>query len=610
MKNTKILISSVLLAGMAALSAVPALSLAAANPQKVDVFVVFEQTPGMAEQGLVKRFGGEISYSYTLVPAIAASIPANSIQGLSRNPLVSFIEPDVEVFAFDQELDNTWGVKRIGSGTVHSSGNFGAGVKVAVIDTGIDYTHPDLAVNYKGGYDFVNKDNDPMDDNGHGTHVAGTIAAKKDGVGVVGVAPGAELYALKVLSASGSGSGSNIVAALEWAADNGMQITNNSYGSSQSSVTMETAFLNSEARGVLHVASAGNSGRCDGKGPNTVGYPARYSSVIAVAATNSSDVRPCFSSTGPEVELAAPGVAINSTKMGGGYIEYNGTSMASPHVAGAAALVISANITDKNGNGFVIDEVRQVLQSTAEDIGPEGRDTWYGFGLVSAVSAVSSLTPPTPLVSALLSTDKPKYTASVDESAILNVLVKNEFGHPISGLANTAFVLELNSTTVSDMVFTESAISGSYEAALNISTFSEGSYTLSVTVTDERNISGNSLTSFVIEPKAEEPAYPSTVSVKSISYSTEGGKNGTQHLVVTLYLEDNFGNAVSGAQVSLDLSRNSTKVASFSGTSSTAGGISFKYNNAPAGTYTSVVTSVRSSVLTWDGTTPENGFIK
>jgi len=376
-------------------------SLLAAKPQedsRVRVLIAFDKPVGAKEQAVVRAFGGEIKHSYTIVNAIAAEVPEAALFGLSRNPRVTLIEADGEVQAFDAELDNTWGVKRIGAGTVQGNGNLGTGVKVAIIDSGIDYTHPDLAGRYAGGYDFVNNDTNPMDDNGHGTHVAGSVAAIKNGVGVVGVGPEISLYGLKVLDASGSGSFSNIIAALEWAVANGIQVTNNSYGSASNPGTIvENAFKNANANGVLSIAAAGNSGNCSGKS-NSVGYPAQYASVVAVAATNKSDGRPCFSSTGPTVELAAPGVAINSTKLGGGYVEYNGTSMASPHVAGVAALVIAAGITDTNSNGLINDEVRKVLSDTAEDLGVSGRDTSFGWGLVSASAAVAAVGPsePTP----------------------------------------------------------------------------------------------------------------------------------------------------------------------------------------------------------------------
>ena len=159
------------------------------------------------------------------------------------------------------------------------------------------------------------------------------------------VAQKGELYDRKALGAGGSGSDSDVIAASQWAVTNGIQVNNNSYGSSRDpGVTVKAAFDNAYAAGVLHVAAAGNSGNPRGRGNNVI-YPARWESVIAVAATDGDDERASWSSTGPDVELAAPGVGINSTLLGGGYDEDKGTSMASPHVAGTAAWVIAAGIT-------------------------------------------------------------------------------------------------------------------------------------------------------------------------------------------------------------------------------------------------------------------------
>jgi subtilisin len=142
----------------------------AGGPERVPVLIGFRQVPGPSEQALVRSHGGKIKYSYHLVPAIAASIPQSAIDALAKNPNVTRIEPDGVLDYADAELDNSWGVERIGAGFIHDTGNKGEGVKIAIIDSGIDYTHPDLAGNYVGGYDFFNGDPDPMDDYGHGTH--------------------------------------------------------------------------------------------------------------------------------------------------------------------------------------------------------------------------------------------------------------------------------------------------------------------------------------------------------------------------------------------------------------------------------------------------------
>ncbi len=354
----------------------------------VDVLVSFNRVPGQYEHGIIERAGGSVKSQFSVVPAFSARIPRVAISGLLRNPRILAIEEDGLFWAedFETELDNTWGVKRIQAGEVHKSGNFGQGVKVAVIDTGIDYSHPELSGIYAGGYDFVNNDHDPMDDNGHGTHVAGTIASARDGNGVVGVSPEIELYALKVLGSDGSGSFSNIISAIDWALENGIQITNNSYGSSSDPGSIvKLAFDNSYEAGILHVSSAGNSGNPAGKGDN-VGYPARWESVIAVVATDQKDSRARFSSTGPSVELSAPGVSINSTWLGGLYRIASGTSMASPHVAGTAALVWSAYPEWTN------QQIRVRLRETAQYLGAINQ---YGYGLVDALKASGEIQEPT-----------------------------------------------------------------------------------------------------------------------------------------------------------------------------------------------------------------------
>jgi len=366
-------------------------SVSASPPEMVRVIIGFDRQPGLSEQHLLSGAGGSIKHTYTLVPAIAASIPHSAIQGLSRNPRVISIEPDIAVYAIDTELDNSWGVKHIGAGMVHQDGNKGTGVKIAVIDSGIDYNHPDLNDNYAGGYDFYNDDGYPMDDDGHGTHVAGTIGAEDNDSGVVGVAPEADIYALKILGADGSGSYSDVIAALEWCVDNDIQVTNNSYGSSgDPGDLVKQAFDNANAAGIINIAAAGNEGNPPGRGDNVI-YPARWDSVIAVAATDSSDKRAKWSSTGPDVELAAPGVSIVSTLPGGVYGIMSGTSMASPHAAGTAALVISSGI---NGN----DAVRQQLINTARDLGEPGLDNYYGYGLLDAAAAATLVSPNIPPV--------------------------------------------------------------------------------------------------------------------------------------------------------------------------------------------------------------------
>ena len=346
---------------------------------KSKVIISFNRVPGASEEAIVRAVGGKIKKTYRFVPAIAATLPEQAIRKLLANSRVAGIEPDGRIRAVDFELDYVWGVKRIGAGTVHASGHKGAGVNVAVIDTGIDYTHPDLDGNYVGGHDFVNQDDDPMDDHGHGTHVAGIVAAEDNGFGGVGVAPEANLYALKVMDATGSGNWSDVIAAMEWCIANGVHVINMSFVGEKSRA-VEAECQRAYGAGILLVAAAGNSGDARGWGVS-VEAPACYYSVIAVGATDQYDERPWWSSTGYLLELMAPGVAINSTYPGGGIATLSGTSMAAPHVAGTAALLLAAR-------GLNNRDLRLTLQQTADDLGRRGWDMIYGYGLVDADGAV------------------------------------------------------------------------------------------------------------------------------------------------------------------------------------------------------------------------------
>lgn len=365
------------------------------KPGKKDLLILFEDFPGAAETNFVRNLGGEVKNAFTIVPALAVRLPDVAVDRVRNRPGVAAVEVDAKVNA--HEIQNTWGVLRIGCETVHdgtyrdaASSQTGSGVRVAVVDSGIDYSHSELMWNYSGGYDFVNNDPDPLDDQGHGTHVAGTVAAARDTLGVVGVAPEVDLYGLKVLDGNGSGSYSWIISALDWCVANDIAVANFSLGSSgYPGTTVETAFANAADAGIVLVASAGNTG----SGDDTVGYPAKFSSVIAVASTTSSDTRSSFSSTGPDVELAAPGSNIYSTTVGGGYGTKSGTSMAAPHVSGLAALIVGAGLTDAGGDGRINDDVRLLLQETAEDLGNAGIDSEFGFGLVNAKAAVSAVQP-------------------------------------------------------------------------------------------------------------------------------------------------------------------------------------------------------------------------
>ncbi|MFB6234922.1 MAG: S8 family serine peptidase [Halopenitus sp.] len=308
--------------------------------------------------------------------AVAGTFSDEALAELQRNPKVRYVEVDGEMRAFAQTLP--WGVDRVDADKLHANGETGSGADVAIIDTGIDDDHPDLQANVGAGKAYVDcrgrNCNYPWsDDNDHGTHCAGIADAVNNAEGVVGVATEATLHAVKVLDKNGSGSFSDVAAGIEYTADQGWDVGSMSLGADSGSQTVKDACQYAYDKGVLLVAAAGNDGPCS----DCVGYPAAYSTVMAISSTDSDDSLSSFSSTGPEIELAAPGGDIYSTVIGG-YDTFSGTSMACPHVSGAGGHLMS--------NGYTNTEARDRLNSTAEDIGLSSNE--QGNGLLDAEAAV------------------------------------------------------------------------------------------------------------------------------------------------------------------------------------------------------------------------------
>ncbi|MFB3888025.1 MAG: S8 family serine peptidase [Candidatus Bathyarchaeia archaeon] len=370
-----VLISLILIIGISALAPTASTQ----TDQKIPVLIGFK---GDNDVAFVRSHGGDVRDSFTSIGTVVASVPVRELDALRRNPNVAYVEEDALVYALAQSTP--WGVTKIQAPVVWAGGNKGTSIKVAVLDSGIDTSHPDL--NIAGGATFVAGTSSYNDDNGHGTHCAGIVAALDNSVGVVGVAPEVSLYAVKVLDRTGSGSISNIINGMEWCINNGIQVISMSFGSSSDSASLHAECDKAYNTGIVLVAAAGNSG----PGSNTVGYPARYSSVIAVAATDSNDNVASFSSRGTQLSVAAPGVSVYSTYKGAAYATMSGTSMACPHTAGTAALILrNAPHTPA--------EVRTILQTTAVDLGTPGLDTNYGYGRINASKAAGAqLQPPTP----------------------------------------------------------------------------------------------------------------------------------------------------------------------------------------------------------------------
>jgi subtilisin len=329
-----------------------------------------------------------------VAPFIVASLDEKQFAALKKDPNVQNIESDGKCYALYTVEDQPslsaetvpWGIDRIKAPLAWDTTK-GRGVKVAVVDTGIDYTHPDISPNYKGGISFVPTETDPKDYNRHGTHVAGTIGAAMNGTGVIGVAPSAYLYAVKILSSSGEGNWSWLIAGIDWCIKNGIQVLNMSLGGASAPTALKTICNLAWDKGLVLVAAAGNDH------PSPVNFPARYDSVVAVSAVDNANSISPWSCRGAKIELCAPGVNVLSTVPGNGYSNLSGTSMASPHVVGVAALALSSHRWAP-GNLRHNVAIRRLLALTADNLGIPGRDELYGFGRVDAQEAAFSFPVP------------------------------------------------------------------------------------------------------------------------------------------------------------------------------------------------------------------------
>lgn len=321
------------------------------------------------KKDVIKESGGKVD---KIINAAKATLDQDAVKELKNDPSVAYVEEDHVAHALAQTVP--YGIPQIKADKVQAQGYKGANVKVGVLDTGIAASHSDL--NVVSGASFVSGESYNTDGNGHGTHVAGTVAALDNSIGVLGVAPNVSLYAIKVLNSSGSGTYSAIVSGIEWATANNLDVINMSLGGPSGSTALKQAVDKAYASSVVVVAAAGNSGTSGSS--STIGYPAKYDSVIAVGAVNSSNQRASFSSVGPELDVVAPGVSIYSTYPSNTYATLNGTSMASPHVAGAAALILSKSPT------LSASQVRDHLSSTATNLGDS---FYYGKGLINVEAA-------------------------------------------------------------------------------------------------------------------------------------------------------------------------------------------------------------------------------
>ncbi len=318
-----------------------------------------------------------------------------AVERLENDHRVNFAEPNYIARAAavnDPYLGYQWNLSQLGVDQAWDHGT-GAGITVAVLDTGVKRSGPDGIGDILSGYDFYSGDGDPTDRQGHGTFVAGTIAQKTDnGTGVAGVAPDASILPVKVMSDQGYGDMNAIVNGITWSTNQGAHVINMSLGSYYSSQSLQQACQYAHDNGVVIVAASGN------EYASSVSYPAAYDTVIAVGASRYDGSRAAYSNTGSGLDLLAPGGDLSKDQNGDGYADgilqetiengswtytfWEGTSMAAPHVAAAAALVMAQGVNDP-------DQVAEILTSTATDVGSYGYDTQSGYGRLDLSAAVA-----------------------------------------------------------------------------------------------------------------------------------------------------------------------------------------------------------------------------
>lgn len=401
--------------------------------------------------------------------------------------------------SWGQVYGDLWGMKQIKAEQAWDTTTGSASVVIADIDSGVDRTHPDIAANMwtntaevpgngidddgngfvddYNGWNWVANNGDPMDDNGHGTHTAGTAAAVGDnGTGVVGVSWSSKIMALKFLDSTGRGSTANAIKALQYAADNGAKVSTNSWGCACISTALDDAIAYERDRNMTTVVAAGNDTK------DALDFaPASSDGAITVAASDSNNKLASFSNFGQRIDVTAPGVDILSLKasqgtvcsttiISGQYCRLNGTSMATPHVAGLAALVLAQN------GSLSGEQVRQVLRQNALDIGDAGRDTRFGSGLINSASSVgaASVTLPTlkittPTTRQAVSTRTLDVVGSAGGAGFLNYSID---------VADSRSLTPIWQTVVSSSVPVTDGVLGT----IDTTQFSDGKYTIRLNV--------------------------------------------------------------------------------------------------------------------------------
>jgi len=610
-----------------------------AGPVHGQYIVVFEDDvtdPRGLANALARQNGFALRHTFGVaLRGFAARMPAPIAETLALDPDVAYVEQDL--YAQTQLHGNnfqtlTEGVNRIdadlnATADIDDTDDDRVNVDIAIIDTGIDLAHPDLNVFREKS--FIRRVKSGDDDNGHGTHVAGTAAAVDNGIGVVGVAPGARLWALKVLNRNGSGSFADVIRAIDYVTANAaeIEVVNMSLSGTGQLNSLRAAIQASVNAGVVYVVAAGNDSRdvygADGvfEAGNDDTIPAAYPEVAAISAMGDTDgemgglgqdtsygtgddtfasftnfsrsvvADNPVNSFGAAIDLAAPGVDVWSTYMGGMYAQISGTSMASPHVAGAAALEAATNgrATDAAG----VADIRQTLIDAAQ-----AQDTWGPANTNDSDAnpegllfvADDAFAPPN---------DAPQVSIASPTATTFNSGVLITFSGSASDSEDDDVILTATLAWNSDR---DGPIGTGASASMALS---DGPHVITASVTDTGGEYDSASISITVGTA------PTIVNVDSVSYDTEGGKNGDKHLLIMVALLNDLDDPVVGASVSIDLFRDNVMIASGAGSTDGGGLATFSLKNAKSGyCYSTEVTNVTASGLTWDSTEPANEYCK
>jgi len=488
---------------------------------------------------------------------------AAAMRELRKNRKLKYVELDMAVApaasVSDPAYGNSWALPKIQAPAAWDSAN-GSGVTSAILDTGIDSAHPDLAPNLVPGWNVYDNNSNTADVNGHGTWVAGVAAmAANNAKGSAGVAWGAKIMPVRIADANAYAYWSTVAQGIYWAADHGAKVVNVSYNGVSGSATVQSAAQYLRSKGGVVVVAAGNSG-----GLESI---AASDALLSVAATDQNDARASFSSYGAYVDLAAPGVSVYTTTVGGGYSNASGTSFSSPVVAATAALMLSAN------GKLTPADVDRILKTTSLDLGAAGYDQYYGSGRVNAAAAVlnakqtvaadtqapsvSIASPTGGRVSGVVPVDV-NYSDNVGvtradfyvngQLAASDSLAPFAFAWDTAGKADGSYTLSVQAYDAAGSRGTSPSVAvtvGNDSIAPTIGSFSltdgmtisPSKQTVSVSATDNQGVAKISL---VIDGKEVALAYGGT-----LSYNWNTRKLAKGAHTVTVRVTDNAGNATS-----------------------------------------------------------------